>query len=533
MITATTAEKIKTVEEMPRAEEMNNLAQEQKLPLECQIKTQSEYELGKPITVTGIIRNAGQSTVWISPRNTFLEKNWRNCLSVKHNGSPVDYVGIAVTQMFTTTTESYLKIPAGESVEGQIDLSENYAITKPGDYEASFDLHIQGAFDYGDAEPALMPHRLQLTIITSDNAAFRITGDAAIQPKKAVKPVTIPAPKPLDSYPPNPKAPTFQGMNKDEEKDIFWAHQTAYKYILGALQSVQKSIDTPLYDDWFDRKSIFGRLPGWEERRKTVIQNFTDMATKMAAVSISYTKSDENCSFEMIAWTRRNSSAINLCSLGFNVHAMRLLFWQELKWVQTFFVIHEMSHAAGNTGDYMYLWGICHELPQFNPGEAVKNAQNYALFAMGQLGVPNFSPLETLNLKTGDKICLKAANGLYLNRVDHYSGHYIQAWAQQINPTCVFKVTITGDKQKKLLLQADTGWYCSLTSDGYIKSDHENFDESCYFTPGEFTDQNNETYLVLMAANGRILSLVDPDHWIMAAKDNLDPWCLFDIQKQN
>jgi hypothetical protein len=536
MITAT-AEKIKTVEEMSRAEVMNNLAQEQGLPLECQIKTQSEYELGKPITVTGIIRNAGQSAVWISPRNTFLEKNWRNLVSVKHNGSPVDYVGIATTPTGAAAAESYLKIPAGESVEGQIDLSEKYAITEPGDYEASFDLHIEGAFDYGDAEPALLPHRLKLTIITSDNAAFRITGDAAIQPKKAVTPVIVSEIMTADSFPVRPKDPTFEGMTPDEEKAILWAHQDAYTYILGALkdlENVTESFCTQLYGEWFEERFFWGWRYGWKERRDTIKRNFSGMATWMSTVSVHYVKTQNNCTFELIAWTYLNArGAINFCSLAFNVDLIRFYYWRELKWMLPFVIIHEASHAASNVLDLRYSWLICQQLPFYNPAEAVNNAQSYALYAMGLTQLPNFIPLETIDLKTGDKICLQADNGGYLSRIQRYSGDYIQATKPQIDPYCVFTVTVTGDKQIKLLLQADNDWYCSWNDNGgYIMSNKQAPDQYCYFTPGEFVDEKDKKYLVLKAANGQILSRIDPNSWIMAAKSNLDPSCLFDIQKQ-
>jgi hypothetical protein len=511
-----------------------NLNQENGLPLECQIKTQSEYQLGKGITVTGVIHNAGASAIWISPRNTFLEKEWRDCLSVTHDGSPVAYIGMGVTQMFPDA-ESFVRIPAGESVEGQIDLSENYAITGAGNYEASFDLRIVGAFEERAAEPPQQPHQLKLTVVASNKATFRVEGSAATQTREAVKPVSLTAPKPLASFAPTPKAPTFEGMTKEEEQEIFWAHQEAYKYILAALADVQKSIDTQLYNDWFERKWIWGRKSGWEERRKTVIQNFTNMANWMATSALYYWKTDVGCKFDTLGMTVPNArAAIRLCPLAFNVHFMRFYYWRELKWMQIFTLIHEISHAACNTTDHMYYWTICYQLPSFDPGEAVKNAQNYALFAMGQLGAPGFSPLETLELKTGDKICLRADNGQYLSRIDHPAwGNYIQALKAHIDPFCVFTVTVPDADDKKLLLQADNQWYYSWNDNGgYIMANKQTPDEACYFTPGEFTDQNNKIYLVLMAKNGQILSRIDPGSYIMAVKNSLDPCCLFLVEWQ-
>ncbi|HEX8174175.1 MAG TPA: M35 family metallo-endopeptidase [Pyrinomonadaceae bacterium] len=514
-----------------------NLKQEIGLPLDCQIKTESEYQLGQAITVTGVIHNAGASAVWISRRNTFLEKNWGNCLSVTHNGSPVDYVGIAITTI-GATTEPYLKILAGESVEGQIDLSEHYAITEPGDYEASFDLHIEGAFDYGDAEPAVLPHRLQLTIITSDNAAFRMKGDAALQPKKAVTPVIVPEIMSADSFPGTPKNPTFEGMTPDEKKAILWAHVEAYTYILGALKGLEKvteSADTQFYGEWLEARSIGGWKEGWKERLAMVKRNFSNMASWMSTSSVMYKKTEENCTSDTIAWTYINQrAAVNFCSLAFNVHFMRLIYWRELNWMLPFIIIHEVSHAAGNVLDKQYSWYLCQQLAVYNPAEAVNNAQSYALFAMGQLDVPKLNPLEKLKLKTGDKITLSANNGNFLMRVNHPSwGDYIEAARSDMYT--VFTVTVTGSEPIKLLLQADNGWYCSWNDNGgYIMTNKQTPDQYCYFTPGEFADELGNVYLALMAINDQILSVITAasGYYIMAAKPQIDPWCLFFVRKQ-
>jgi len=91
-----------------------------------------------------------------------------NCLSVTHNGSPVDYVGIAITTI-DATAESYLKIPAGESVEGQIALARTMRL-EPGDTRRH-SIAYRGAFRLRRCGTAVLPHRLKLTIITSDNAA--------------------------------------------------------------------------------------------------------------------------------------------------------------------------------------------------------------------------------------------------------------------------------------------------------------------------------------------------------------------------
>src|SRR5688572_4915618 len=106
------------------------------LLLECSIETQSEYQLGKPIYVKGILHNSGPSAIWILSWNTLLESRWRNCFSLTHNDSRVPYIGDLASRG-NPGRESYLRIPAGESVSRKVDICENYEITQPGDYQIS------------------------------------------------------------------------------------------------------------------------------------------------------------------------------------------------------------------------------------------------------------------------------------------------------------------------------------------------------------------------------------------------------------
>jgi hypothetical protein len=105
-------------------------------PLECLIEAQSEYQLGKPITVKGTLHNSGSAAIWILSWNTFLEPQWQNCLSVTHNGSPVAYIGLTASRV-GPKKEAYVRIAASESQSRQIDISGNYPITEPGDYQQS------------------------------------------------------------------------------------------------------------------------------------------------------------------------------------------------------------------------------------------------------------------------------------------------------------------------------------------------------------------------------------------------------------
>lgn len=358
--------------------------------LDCRIETAHEYKLGEPIIVTGTLHNSGTADAWILFRNTFLAPNWQDCVALAHDGTSVPYTGDMVFH-HAPGHDSYTRIPAGKSVSRQIDLSARYAITEPGDYEASFYMPILGAADEGGGEPPGDEKALQLTLVESAKLSFRVVGTALAKPESAPR-VSAAAPANLTSFPLQPTEPAFNGMNEDQKNAMRRAHFTAYNNILLALDTVKKSIDANinrLYSDWFDQQFIWGRTGPWEQRWHTVINTLSSMATMMSSakpVTYYYKENDPNCPFDRLAYAYLGRPEVHACSKLFNDDFIRFAMWSSAEWGRAFAVVHEMSHAAGSTTDDWYSWSICQQLASFNPGLAVQNAQNYALYVMMRAG---------------------------------------------------------------------------------------------------------------------------------------------------
>lgn len=205
-------------------------------------------------------------------------------------------------------------------------------------------------------------------------------------------------------------------MDPAEVEKISAAHQTACKNIIVALGSVQTTIDTEFYNDWFETKWPWGRKSGWEKRREIVINKLSAMAKLMSTKQITYAKEDpyKMCGGVkgVLAYTTLNSAGpVYFCPLGLNddfLYAVPFYGTLSLPWDYAFLVVHEISHASAGTGDDWYMWYVCGQLANFNPDLAVANAQNYALFVMRRVG-SDLPMLRTYAVR-----CFNQKNGNFL-----------------------------------------------------------------------------------------------------------------------
>jgi hypothetical protein len=326
--------------------------------------------------------------------NTFLEARWQNCLSVTHGGSPVPFVGLTALRG-NPPHEAYVRIPPGESRSAQIDISERYAITEPGDYQAAFRLPISGAVEVSPNERPLDETQYLPNFTESAIIRFRLNGDRLARAANVLPSLlSFEAPKTEILLPAEPMTPTFKGgMTPGEKENYLHAHRWAYKAICAALETVRKSVDSWQYSKWMeDLHQPWGRKGGWETRLKTVIDTFSAMAEWMATTSIVYEKvdgSNPECGRGVNsrqAFTKSNDKgAISLCSgrVGaFDDDWFRFRFGRSAEWCRALLVVHEISHAVAGTADHYYTFFECEYLSTYTPWWAVEHAPSYAHLAM-------------------------------------------------------------------------------------------------------------------------------------------------------
>jgi hypothetical protein len=83
---------------------------------------------------------------------TFLEGLKSDFARITRTGVALRYDGIFISRG-DPGIDNYVRILPGETISGAVDLSTAYHISDPGDYDVSFILSINDAFEEGDATP--------------------------------------------------------------------------------------------------------------------------------------------------------------------------------------------------------------------------------------------------------------------------------------------------------------------------------------------------------------------------------------------
>jgi hypothetical protein len=381
----------------------------------------------------------------------------------------------------------------------------------------------------------------KVTFRTLDSGARLL---AANRDESLAEPWISPIPK--KTYPREPKVPAFrdqsgQEMIRQKIADYSAAHRRAYKQIVASLENLQKPGTYGYYGRWFDHTYN-------EERKKKVIANLARMANWMADYSIVFINTNEKCDQrgnDLVAWTNINPplGPINLCWRAFDD------FWlfneggsEGKDWTRAFIVIHEISHAAAQTDDVSRNWLYC-KSNLMSPDEKVRNAQNYALFAMETDISPRLAyvPEGEIDLKTGDKIELIANNDEFVAIQDQFP-HYLVTHPHMPNE---FTVTVDDNEPSTICLHESLNHRGDLylpdgtNSIACVPAANIPNDRWRRFKAGEFevyigTDQNGEIKtekkLVLQARNGNLLSR-NNENFIVADRPDVDQRCLFKLIK--
>ncbi len=96
------------------------------------------YNSGEDISLTLEIKNIGQESFTYLPWGTPIENGFTNdCLDVKHDGVPVDYIGIMVKRR-PPEKEDYITLHPLEISTGVVNILDGYPLTDPGTYTVQF-----------------------------------------------------------------------------------------------------------------------------------------------------------------------------------------------------------------------------------------------------------------------------------------------------------------------------------------------------------------------------------------------------------
>lgn len=130
-----------------------------------------------------------------------------------------------------------------------------------------------------------------------------------------------------------------------------------------------------------------------------------------------------------------------------------------------------------------------------------------------------------LTLASGDVICMQADNGNYVT-LSGDEDIKISPDKQEPDDYCKFTVTV---ENGFLWLQASSGNYLHMVSDGHIKANQKTRGEYSNFTPYEVAttsaDLPDHIYLALYVKDGFVSEIGRED--LKKAKPGIDRFCMF------
>ncbi|MFJ9414345.1 hemopexin repeat-containing protein [Streptomyces sp. NPDC101227] len=350
------------------------------------LRGEPTYRRGEPVSLIFEIENVSDTDYRLLVWNTPLECEVFNFLEVRCGDRVVPYDGRFVRRG-DPSPDSYRTIAAGETIIEELDISESYALDEPGTYDVTLRVKFADAIpDVGMALSArtrkehrgfaLDPVTTQFELLP-DGSARPTAGERARreEPQDGPRRLTVdPAQRDL-GLPDFPLPPGFE--------EVFAADANARAWLDAAIAELagwSGRTDNTLYTEWFGADSA--------SRFQTVRDRFSAIRAWMNR-GVTYDLSQSGCPADSLAFTHFGSDTVYVCSLFFSAPATG----PESQF-GTF--VHEWSHAAVGTEDFVYGEDDARELADTRPDTALNNADNFAYFVetlcLRMLTAPVFWP---------------------------------------------------------------------------------------------------------------------------------------------
>jgi peptidyl-Lys metalloendopeptidase len=269
---------------------------------------------------------------------------------------PVDYIGRLYRRRAPVDSD-YITLKPGESLSGVVSLWDNYDISVTGRYAIQYKTAIFGEPREGKISENELSN---LSDVSSNILYINIEGRE-------------PPPDPDDDddefWRVNGSNEKFKDCSTSEKNDIIESREHALNYCDDSYDYLILMAGTamPRYVTWFGTFN--------QGRYNTVRDNFKKIRDAMDNATFKYyCNCDEPGTY---AWVKRKKEyKIHLCPL----------FWTapmtgQLSKADT--LVHEVSHfkVTADTDDLEYGTTDSMNLAANNPGNAIKNADNYAFFS--------------------------------------------------------------------------------------------------------------------------------------------------------
>lgn len=309
-------------------------------------------------------QNDSSQDIYLLSWQTPLENVRENIFDVQRDGRPVGYIG-RLYKWATPKPSDYLRIPAGESVSSDVELSSVYDMSRTGEYTIRYRVDVREAL----RSDGLKVGSLRGLQHLESNAVFVGVerNERALDQIETMAQIADAARGGQDKY----LTPSYVSCSTTRQSTLVTATSNAQSMsqrardYLNNLPTASRSTDAA-YRTWFGAYT--------SSRYSTVQSHFNNIYSAFANQRFTYYC---DCTDSAYAWVYANQPyRVHLCNA----------FWSAPMTgtdSKAGTLIHEASHftVVAGTGDYAYGQTACRNLATSSPSTAVNNADNHEYFA--------------------------------------------------------------------------------------------------------------------------------------------------------
>jgi peptidyl-Lys metalloendopeptidase len=311
------------------------------------------------VVVRFTLRNDSRTDLYVLQWQTPLQGVKEDIFEVRRDGEPVDYTG-RLYKWAQPRPQDYIRIPAGQSVSADVELSSVYDMSRTGEYSIQYRVPVREALRASgrQVEKAGIQHiesnKLSLGVERVEPPVAESTDGDGLRGITA-------------AY----LAPSYVSCSSTRQSTLVTATSNAEAISLKArnyLSSVPTALRStdPAYKTWFGTYT--------SSRYSTVQNHFNAIYSAFNTKRATYFC---DCTDSAYAYVYSNRPyEIHLCNAFWNAPALGTDS-------KAGTLVHEMSHfsVVAGTRDYAYGQTACKNLAISNPTRATNNADNHEYFA--------------------------------------------------------------------------------------------------------------------------------------------------------
>ena len=303
--------------------------------------------------------NNANEDLYLLKRGTPLEGLFSRFLTVSVAGSPVEYEGIFLHRI-PPTKDEFVLLKAGESISASVQITDAFSIDTDGLYTVQYSRPL--LFLSVNEMSELSSGQIRESSVQESIHIYLEDTHVLLKPRGPEEIGKVDYTVNIESC----SSASFTGGTAANNKGTLDAH----KQLCSGIDAVKIANNT-LYKKWF------GAFTTTRESKVKAV--YKKMRDGLAGNTVTYVNGGTYCKPRVYGYTWRASirpglNTVWLCDL---FYTFPVSCGSPGTYTKEFGLIHEWSHAFGDTDDHVYGSSQSQDLAKTDPDKAVANADSY------------------------------------------------------------------------------------------------------------------------------------------------------------